>query len=699
MGVGERWRFAVASPSDRELISEIQSGKRDALGILFDRYSPALYDFLYRVIGDRDQAARLLEEVFTRVPSIIAGLHEHESVRGWLFSLARESALTFLRQKGWLDGLPPSDEPTVSGLPGDIWRAARAMPAFHRAVLAVEELYALSPMERARALNVLRTDLPRLLEEARRSFNYQFDVQARQQGRPLSAQVDPERVWGMHRRVDTEGSLFGYLPAVVLPDSLAAKVRAKVLASVHLAPVREAAPPPKVAPVPTAVPPPKVAPAPEATPAEPVAELELPAAPPPPLQPIALPEGCSPGVIGLALLIAMVVTAIAVGAGYLFTRDTASPVITRIEPADSAVVPPGARVILAATYRDDRAVDVKSVRLVLDGRDVTKNAAIADTTLSYPVDLDPGQHVVLLELRDLSGNRIARAWQFTVAPPPEATPTPIPTPTLTPTPTVTRPPTPTATGTLPPKPTIHAFSANRTTIQPGTPVLLTWSVANADVVFLNQDKVEPSGSWLVAPTTTTDYHLIANNVGGTTDQTITITVLGTPDLFVTSISLTPSNQIQYTIRNGGTGDVTRDFLIQITIDGAIAASYRPVSVLPIGQEATLVVPGKTVVGTQVIDVRVNLLQEVAESNYNNNQLIRTLVGPTSTPVPTDTPTATPTVTHTPTPTNTPTYTLTPTHTPTHTPTRTYTPTLTPTATPTLTPTLTRTPTPTATGTP
>ena len=221
----------MASPTDHELILEIQAGRRDALGALFDRHSTALYEFIYRITGDRDQSARLLIEVFSRVPSVVAGLTEHDPIRGWLYNLARESSLAFLRQKGWLDALPPSDEPSVSGLAGDIWRAARAMPAFHRAVLVVEELHGLSPTEKARALNVARTDLPRLVDEARHSFENQFDVQARQQGRPLTAQIDPERIWGMHRRIGANGSLFGYLPALVLPDSLAAMVRSQVMSS------------------------------------------------------------------------------------------------------------------------------------------------------------------------------------------------------------------------------------------------------------------------------------------------------------------------------------------------------------------------------------------------------------------------------------------------------------------------------------
>jgi RNA polymerase sigma-70 factor (ECF subfamily) len=221
----------VGSKSDHELIAELNQGHRHALGDLFDRYSADLYDFIYRVIGDRDQAARLLEEIFERLPSATSKLSEQVSLRGWLYSLARDLALNFLRQKDGLEELLATDEPGVPGLVGDIWNAARTMPAFHRAVLVIEELHGLSPTEKARALGVMRTDLPRLVEEATKSFNAQFDVLARQHGRPASAQIDPEHTWGLQRRFGTQGSLFGYLPTVSLPESLAEMIRAKVYAA------------------------------------------------------------------------------------------------------------------------------------------------------------------------------------------------------------------------------------------------------------------------------------------------------------------------------------------------------------------------------------------------------------------------------------------------------------------------------------
>ncbi|MCX7838539.1 MAG: hypothetical protein N2559_03660 [Anaerolineae bacterium] len=659
----------MISKSDHELIAEMREGDRNALGELFDRYAPALYEFIYRIIGDRDQAARLLEEVFTRVPASVSTLIEHLPVRGWLYGIAREIALGFLRQKGWLDALPPSTEPTVSGLAGDIWRAARAIPAFHRAVLIVEELHGLSPTEKAHALGIARTDFPRLLEEARRLFNTQFDIQARQQGRPLSGQIDPERIWGMRRRIGNTGSLFGFLPAFVLPESLAATVRSRVLANARLVAAAPSQPPSVTVE------------------SEPGAEVAVPVP-----ETASLFDGCAWHWIGAALIVALIIIGAAVGIGYWITRDATAPTISQIEPPHESVLPYNpiagtnlTRVNIKATYRDERAVDVRTIRLVVDGREVTQQATIGENTLTFIADFEPGKHVVLLEVRDSAGNKASRAWQFTISPAPEPTPlatfTPTRplTPTLPPTLTPTLLPSPTLMPTVIAPPTIVMFTATPSTIVRGMPSLLQWNVTNADQVFLNQERVDAVGSRLVSPTSTTTYYLIASNLGGTTTMSVTVTIPDLPDLTVTDISLLPTNQIVYTVRNIGSGDVTRPFLIQVMVGSTVVQSERPVASLPAQQEARLVVPNYTMVGTQSVSVSVNMLQEVQESNYNNNVLVRTLIGATPTPTPTNTPTVTPTFT--PTPTNTATPTNTPTPTITATPTNTSTPTVTPTATP------------------
>ena len=109
---------------------------------------------------------------------------------------------------------------------------------------------------------------------------------------------------------------------------------------------------------------------------------------------------------------------------------------------------------------------------------------------------------------------------------------PSPAPTVTSTPTNT--PAPTNT---PQPPTIAYFSADRTTINAGESVLLSWDLSDAKAAYLryegNEEGVVAPGTRLVSPATTTVYTLIARNDGGETTAEVTITVI--------SITDTPTN--------------------------------------------------------------------------------------------------------------------------------------------------------------
>lgn len=621
----------MADVTDFELLTQIQSGQSDALSALFDRYSPALYEFIYRLIGDRDQAARLLQDVFARVPGIASRIAETDSVRGYLCNLARETSLGFLRQKNWLDALPPSEEPMVAGLPGEIWRAARAMPAFHRAILILEELQNLSPSEKARALNVQRTDLPRLLEDARKSFENQYDIQARQDGRPVSAQVDPERIFGLRRRVSAAGTLFAYLPAVSLPESFATMVRAKVLAGNKR---------PRV---------------------EMVAEKNIGAGAPPPdaevethtgATPTPFPElrdalqGCRGRTLALALGIALIVTALAAGLGFLLTRDSTPPIIAQIYPADGETLSLTPKVDISAQYSDDRAINTKSVRLFVDDKDVTKQALISDISISYanPKDFELGNHKVFLEVQDTAGNKTARQWQFKIGSAAEATPTQtfastatIPAPTFFPTntlpPTLTR--TSTATSTTTPTQTATSTHTNTPTSTPTNTA--TPSPGNLCVLVhndLNSNGTREGGEGLLA-----NAQITIRNQSGTIIVTYITDAVNEPKCFL----LAPATYNVSETNPPGFASTTPDLL------AAVVVSILTTNI-DFGDVAFTPTPTYTVIPTA--------------TNTPTLTATNTLVPPTSTSTATSTttPTSTPTLTPTSTPTLTPSRTATPTRT-------------------------------------
>jgi peptidoglycan-associated lipoprotein len=85
------------------------------------------------------------------------------------------------------------------------------------------------------------------------------------------------------------------------------------------------------------------------------------------------------------------------------------------------------------------------------------------------------------------------------------------------------PPPPPLTNSAP-APTAD-ITANPTAIEPGGSVILTWHTSNASNVSIEGiGEVATSGTQVVKPTESTNYHLIARGDGGSTDATARVTV-------------------------------------------------------------------------------------------------------------------------------------------------------------------------------
>jgi len=92
----------------------------------------------------------------------------------------------------------------------------------------------------------------------------------------------------------------------------------------------------------------------------------------------------------------------------------ASILILSPEPFSSLT--PGEAVI-AASFMAETAVDSSSVKVLLDGRNVTSQAEVSPTMVSYtPEKIEPGEHVVTISAFDLSGGTVGPIdWRFQVS--------------------------------------------------------------------------------------------------------------------------------------------------------------------------------------------------------------------------------------------------------------------------------------------
>lgn len=95
--------------------------------------------------------------------------------------------------------------------------------------------------------------------------------------------------------------------------------------------------------------------------------------------------------------------------------DTVRPTISNLQPSPGSTA--GQDATVSASYSDDRSgIDLNSVSLVVDGEDVTADADVTASQITYTPDggFDSGEHTVTLEVSDAAGNTASQTWTYNV---------------------------------------------------------------------------------------------------------------------------------------------------------------------------------------------------------------------------------------------------------------------------------------------
>ncbi len=84
---------------DEELIERYLEGDDRALGVLVDRYLKPVYNLVFRLTGDAQAADDITQESFVKAWKHIRSFRRGESFKAWLFRIARNTAIDWLRRK------------------------------------------------------------------------------------------------------------------------------------------------------------------------------------------------------------------------------------------------------------------------------------------------------------------------------------------------------------------------------------------------------------------------------------------------------------------------------------------------------------------------------------------------------------------------------------------------------------------------
>lgn len=178
---------------DGEVVVAFLSGEERAFRELVNRYQTRLLNFLYRMIGDREKAEDLVQEVFIRVYRHLHGFDRTRKFSTWIYAIAANLAKNEMRNRsrdplGLLGGMRtiwqgkerPLELEDTSSRPDDLFRkrqlctlveeATAQLSAHHRQVFVLRDLEGKSYEEIAEIIGTKVGTVKSRLSRARQSF-------------------------------------------------------------------------------------------------------------------------------------------------------------------------------------------------------------------------------------------------------------------------------------------------------------------------------------------------------------------------------------------------------------------------------------------------------------------------------------------------------------------------------------------------
>lgn len=169
--------------SDQALVDGLHAGDCDAFERLYGDYHPAIYNLCARILGDREEAQDLTQDVFIKAfssPPVAVG--GSVKLRPWLYRVATNTCFNHLRGRDKLGGdatiidaaRAPVDEYERTQTVALVEQSLGELNERYRTVLVLRDLHGLPAVEIAEVMAVSRPAADVLVHRARAAFKSAF---------------------------------------------------------------------------------------------------------------------------------------------------------------------------------------------------------------------------------------------------------------------------------------------------------------------------------------------------------------------------------------------------------------------------------------------------------------------------------------------------------------------------------------------
>lgn len=180
--------------SDRELAElVVNQGDEAAFRALYRRHSPAVHQFVLRLLGgDTHEAEDVMQETWLRAARALERFRWESALRTWISGIALNRVREMARKKGrqmaevpdgWEAGAPPQD---VTGRI-DLERAMHLLPQGFRTVLVLHDVEGFTHEEIGEQLGIASGTSKSQLHRARRAMRRLLEPAIERPGAPEGA--------------------------------------------------------------------------------------------------------------------------------------------------------------------------------------------------------------------------------------------------------------------------------------------------------------------------------------------------------------------------------------------------------------------------------------------------------------------------------------------------------------------------------